>query len=169
MVNFLKQKNTPAIARKLLGMRLVRDMGDYTKSAIITEVEAYDGFEDKASHASGGKTERNKIMFEEAGVWYVYLCYGVHWMLNVVTGPEAYPAAVLIRATDRVEGPGRLTKHFDVDDEFNGASVHGSGATLRLEDGGGFYDRSQIKAMTRIGVGYAGDWAKKPYRFLFDD
>ena len=64
---------------------------------MITEVEAYDGFKDKASHASRGKTERNKIMFEKAGKWYVYFTYGMHWMLNVVCGQKNYPAAILIR------------------------------------------------------------------------
>ena len=65
---------------------------------MITEVEAYDGFNDKASHASAGKTKRNKIMFGEAGKWYVYFTYGMHWMLNIVVGPKNYPAAILIRS-----------------------------------------------------------------------
>lgn len=168
MIDILKQKHTPRVARRLLGMRLVRDMGHYTASAIITEVEAYDGFEDRASHASSGKTERNKVMFREAGIWYVYVCYGVHWMLNVVTGPKDYPAAVLIRATDVVEGPGRLTKHFEIDDRFNGKPVWGGEANLRIEHGDDYRDRGVIRQTPRVGVDYAGAWADKPYRFLLD-
>jgi len=85
------------IAKVLLGKYLVRRIGRKTIKVMITEVEAYDGFKDKASHAARGLTERNKIMFGPAGYWYVYFTYGMHWMLNIVTGREGYPAAVLIR------------------------------------------------------------------------
>src|SRR3989338_2229715 len=89
---------TLAVARALLGKFLVRRTGKKTLEAMITEVEAYDGPEDRASHASRGITPRTKIMFGEAGRLYVYFTYGMHWMLNVVTGSRGYPAAVLIRA-----------------------------------------------------------------------
>ncbi|MDP3725294.1 MAG: DNA-3-methyladenine glycosylase, partial [Nanoarchaeota archaeon] len=96
-------------------------------AGVITEVEAYDGPDDKASHASRGMTERNKIMFGPAGYFYVYLVYGTHWMLNIVTGEEGYPAAVLIRGVQYlevglpdIEGPGRVTKFLHIDKKLNG-------------------------------------------------
>ncbi|MEK7149774.1 MAG: DNA-3-methyladenine glycosylase, partial [Patescibacteria group bacterium] len=84
-----------AVAKELLGKFLVRKIGNKKIAIIITEVEAYDGFNDKASHASRGKTERNKIMFEEGGCFYIYFTYGMHYMLNIVTGPKHSPAAIL--------------------------------------------------------------------------
>lgn len=89
---------TPIVARGLLGKFLVRRIGKRTISAMITEVEAYDGSHDKASHASRGLTPRTKIMFGPAGHWYVYFTYGMHWLANIVCGKEGYPAAVLIRS-----------------------------------------------------------------------
>ncbi|MDI6717744.1 MAG: DNA-3-methyladenine glycosylase [Patescibacteria group bacterium] len=86
------------VAKDLLGKVLVRRYKGKIIRLIITEVEAYDGFNDKASHASKGKTERNKIMFEKGGYFYVYFIYGMHWMFNIVVGPKNYPAAILIRA-----------------------------------------------------------------------
>lgn len=95
---FFESKNTIKIAKSLLGKFLVRRNRGKTTAYFITEVEAYDGFKDKASHAYRGKTERNKIMFGKAGHWYIYFTYGIHWLLNIVTGPKDYPAAVLIRS-----------------------------------------------------------------------
>jgi len=100
---FFQNENTVKIAKSLLGKFLIRRFKIPRKSVhcevmMITEVEAYDGFKDKASHAHRGKTERNKIMFGSAGHWYVYFTYGIHWMLNIVTGPKEYPAAILIRS-----------------------------------------------------------------------
>src|SRR6187549_608385 len=93
-----RSPDTVAHARSLLGKFLVRRFGDgRVESQIITEVEAYDGAEDLASHASKGRTARTEVMFAPAGIWYVYLCYGIHELLNLVTGPLDYPAAVLIR------------------------------------------------------------------------
>ncbi|MBI2035602.1 MAG: DNA-3-methyladenine glycosylase [Candidatus Liptonbacteria bacterium] len=108
------QKSTVVVARNLLGKFLVRRIKGKEIAAMITEVEAYDGFKDKASHAHRGKTARNAVMFGEAGVWYVYLTYGMHWMLNVVTGPKDYPAAVLIRGvliSDRPRDPTSETRN----------------------------------------------------------
>src|SRR3989344_2790942 len=114
------QRSALEVAPDLLGKYLV--LGN--KRLMITEVEAYDGHDDKASHASRGKTKRNEVMFEKGGVWYVYLCYGMYWMLNIVTGDKDYPSAVLIRAC-RVEsdselyaGPGKLTKYFKINKNF---------------------------------------------------
>lgn len=133
---------------------------------MITEVEAYDGFKDKASHASRGKTKRNQVMFGEAGCFYIYLTYGIHWMLNVVTGPKDYPAAVLIRGTDKVGGPARLTKFLKIDKILNSKKAELK-TGLWFEDRGVKISDKQISITPRIGVAYAGSvWSKKKYRFL---
>ena len=135
------------VARGLLGKYLVRrypstDSGrsrGKTTRAMITEVEAYDGLQDKASHASRGLTPRTRSMFGPAGHGYVYFTYGMHWMLNIVTGKEGYPAAVLIRGVEAdlrgfknksrsgstriISGPARVTKFFKIDKKFNGKSA----------------------------------------------
>mgnify|MGYP001481025296 FL=1 len=85
------------VAEELLGNHICSEIEGVVERHIITEVEAYDGHEDKACHAHKGKTPRNAIMFGPAGHWYIYLCYGMHWLLNIVTGPENYPAAILFR------------------------------------------------------------------------
>lgn len=153
------------VARDLLGKFLVMTDGKQMISAMLTEVEAYDGHRDKASHAHRGKTDRNEAMFGPPGHWYVYLVYGMHWMLNVVTGPEDYPAAVLIRGTDVATGPGRLSRTFGIDKRFDGALVSRKSG-LWIEDRGVRIPRPRIARTPRIGVDYAGSWAKKPYRFL---
>ena len=114
---------TLKVAEELLGKYLVRKYRGREIAAMITEVEAYDGPNDLASHASHGRTERTKIMFGPPGRWYVYFTYGMHWMLNIVTGPEEYPAAILIRAVEEVNGPARTTKFFKVDKQFNGKTA----------------------------------------------
>ncbi|MDE2001141.1 MAG: DNA-3-methyladenine glycosylase [Patescibacteria group bacterium] len=175
--SFFKSRNTPALARKLVGKFLVRRYRGKTRAYQITEVEAYDGFRDKASHAHRGMTKRNKIMFGKAGHWYVYFTYGMHWMLNIVTGPEKYPAAILIRSIEadirgskrgttqmHLAGPARLTKALHIDKKLNG-KVATIKSGLWIEDRGlrGF----KIKMAPRIGVAYAGPvWSKKKYRFL---
>ncbi len=142
-------------------------------ACMITEVEAYDGPKDFASHASRGKTERNAIMFGEAGYFYVYLCYGMYNMLNAVVGKKNYPAAVLIRGAEiendrriNLDGPGKLTKYFKIGENFNKKKI-GEKTGLWLEDRGVKIDRKKIKRTPRIGVAYAGPvWSKKPYRFI---
>ncbi len=135
---------------------------------MITETEAYDGFKDKASHASRGKTARNAPMFGPAGVWYVYFTYGMHWMLNIVCGKKDYPSAVLIRGAGDIQGPARLTKFLKVAEKFNGEKAAAK-TGLWIEDGGMKIKPRQIKRTPRIGVAYAGIyWAKKPLRFLLD-
>ena len=164
----LQNRGTVVLARWLLGKTLVRTMGRRRTVHLITEVEAYDGERDLACHASKGRTKRTEVMYQPGGVWYVYLCYGVHEMLNLVTGPADYPAAVLIRGIDGIAGPGRLTKHLQVDRQLNGRLAH-PGSGLHLEDTGLEVPRRRIKAGPRIGVDYAGPvWAGKPWRFQFD-
>ncbi len=135
---------------------------------MITDVEAYDGFRDRASHASRGKTKRNFPMFGEAGRWYVYFTYGMHWMLNIVTREEGYPAAVLIRGVEGTNGPARVTKYFHIDKKLNGKGADKSSG-LWIEDRGikSASWRKKIRRSPRIGVDYAGPvWAKKRYRFF---
>lgn len=156
---------TLLVAKELLGKYLVRRYGGKEIPLLITEVEAYLGHNDKASHAGRGKTERNKVMFGEGGRWYVYFTYGMHWMLNIVTGPQNYPAAVLIRGTDKVAGPGRLTKYLKIDKGLNGLLADKKSG-LWVEGRGYKIKPSEIIKSPRVGVDYAGPlWAKKPWRF----
>ena len=153
------------VAPLLLGRRLCRRMGGEVIRLPITEVEAYDGPEDKACHAHKGRTRRTEVMYGAAGNWYVYLCYGVHWMLNIVTGPVDYPAAVLIRGAGGCHGPGRLTRLMGITGELNGrAAVAATG--LWIEQGEPV-EMCRIATSARIGVDYAGpDWSRRPYRFF---
>ena len=160
---------TLIVAKELLGKFLVRKYRGKNPPAnetlMITEVEAYDGFDDKASHASRGKTERNKIMFGEAGKWYIYFTYGMHWMLNIIVGPKNYPAAILIRAAGEINGPARLTKYLKIDKKFNGKPTNKK-TKLWIEDRKVKISKSQIAKRERVGVDYAGKWANKLYRFM---
>lgn len=160
------ERDTIVVARELLGKYLVRLVRGKETVLMITEAEAYDGFDDKASHAHREQTARNMPMFGEAGVWYVYLVYGMYEMLNVVTGTHGYPAAVLIRGTSEVDGPGRLTKALKITRAQNGKrAIKENG--LWIEDRGVLVGDDQIKKTPRIGVDYAGEkWAKKKYRFV---
>lgn len=159
---------TLEVGRDLLGKFLVKRWGDGRETALaISEVEAYDGLEDRASHARRGLTPRTAVMFGPPGFFYIYLCYGMHWLLNVVTGPEAYPAAVLIRGAGTVSGPGRLTKFLGVDGGLNRKEAT-TGADLWIEDRGLWAKEADVSRTPRIGVAYAGaEWAAKPYRFLW--
>lgn len=155
-------------ARELLGMFLVRETGAGTAAGMITEVEAYDGQRDLACHARAGRTARTETMYAAGGVWYVYLCYGVHEMLNLVVGPKGWPSAVLIRGLDCVAGPGRLTKRFGIDRRLNGAAAARMSG-LWVEDRGVRVPARQVRTTPRIGVDYAGPvWSAKPWRFTFD-
>jgi len=151
------------VAPDLIGKLLVRPLNESTifRSRII-EVEAYRGAEDLACHARHGRTARTEIMYHEGGMVYVYLIYGMYWMLNIVAGPEEIPQAVLIRGLADVNGPGRLTKGLQIDGSFYGEDLCRSGR-LWLEN------RSApvgIQAGPRIGIDYAGEyWKKRPWRF----
>lgn len=166
-VKELRTGSTVRLARWLLGKYLVRrGRGGRTDARQITEVEAYDGENDRACHARVGRTARTAVMYEPGGVWYVYLCYGTHEMLNLVVGPRDWPAAVLIRGVEGVTGPGRLTKALRIDRKLNGAAL-GRSCGLWLEDRGVKLPRRRIVATPRVGVAYAGPiWAAKPWRFI---
>lgn len=157
---------TLAVAEELIGKFLVRKAGKFETAAMITETEAYDGHEDKASHASRGETPRNRPMFGKSGRFYIYFVYGMHEMLNVVTGPKGYPAAVLIRGIVGATGPGKLTKYLKVKRTLNNRkAIPESG--LWFEDRGVKINKKDIKRTPRIGVSYAGPvWSKKRYRFV---
>ena len=164
------QRDTLVVARDLLGRSLCRRLADgRTLRARLVEVEAYDGFDDRASHAHRGRTARNAPMFEAGGIAYVYLVYGVHHCLNVVTGEKDYPAAILLRAAEapadglNASGPGRLCRAFEVDRSLDGEPLVGS--DLWLEQGAAVPD-SQVKRTERIGVHYAGPCAGRRYRFV---
>ncbi|MBI5004708.1 MAG: DNA-3-methyladenine glycosylase [Candidatus Lloydbacteria bacterium] len=158
-------RDTRIVARELLGKFLVRRIGKEEIALMITETEAYDGPHDKASHAHRGETPRNEVMFREAGFWYVYLVYGVYHMLNIVTGERGYPAAVLIRGAGEYDGPGKLTKALRINRQQNGKKARRSSG-LWIEDRGVVIPKLGIQKAPRIGVAYAEEWAKKPYRFL---
>lgn len=155
-------RSAVVVAQDLLGQFLVTKGGAF----MITETEAYEGFKDKASHASRGQTPRNLPMWGEAGRWYVYFVYGNHFMLNIVTGTKDYPAAVLIRGVSGIVGPGRLTKQLKITKKFNNLkAVKKNG--LWLEDRSIKINARDIKRVPRVGVSYAGPtWANKPYRFI---
>ncbi|MBN1404314.1 MAG: DNA-3-methyladenine glycosylase [Opitutales bacterium] len=161
------QRPTLELCRELLGKNLCRMRGGELLRLPITEVEAYDGPEDLASHASRGRTARNSVMFEAGGLWYVYLCYGVHWMLNIVTGDKDYPSAILIRGAGEANGPGKVTKELGIKADFNKRpAIPATG--LWMEDAGLHVEEHQVKTCPRVGVGYAGPiWAEKPYRFIW--
>jgi DNA-3-methyladenine glycosylase len=164
----LQGTNTALLARWLLGKVLVRTNGEARSEHIITEVEAYHTEKDLACHASKGRTKRTEVMYQPGGRWYVYLCYGVHEMLNLVTGPADHPAAILIRGVEGIVGPGRLTKQLAINRALNGA-LAALESGLHLEDHGIVVARRRTKSGPRVGVDYAGKiWAAKPWRFRYE-
>jgi DNA-3-methyladenine glycosylase len=149
------------VAPDLLGKILVCRVGEELLHYRITETEAYRGAEDLACHACKGRTARTEAMFRTGGVVYVYLIYGMYWMLNLVTGHENEPQATLIRGLEGLYGPGRLTRRLQIDRSFYGENVTVS-SRIWLEDDG---YRPQYETAARIGVDYAGEWKDKPWRF----
>ena len=166
----LQQKKTVALARWLLGKHLVRRFPDGREEArLICETEAYTGEHDQACHARAGRTARTDVMYGAGGVWYVYLCYGIHEMLNLVVGPQDWPAAILVRGVEGAIGPGRVTKALAIDRKLNRASATDERSGLWLEDRGVLVPASLIEKTPRVGVDYAGPiWAEKHWRFTFD-
>ncbi|MBM4127270.1 MAG: DNA-3-methyladenine glycosylase [Nitrospira sp.] len=159
---------TLTVARALVGKYLVREHGKGIVAGRIIEVEAYIGGKDKACHASKGRTARTDVMFGPAGFAYVYLIYGMYHCLNVVTEREGFPAAVLIRAMEvdgeLIDGPGRLCRALDVDRSLHRVDLT-MGRSLWFEDRSIDVPRGRVGRLPRIGVEYAGEWAKKLWRF----
>ncbi len=162
-------RDTITVARELLGKYLVHVSGGVKQISKIVEVEAYLGSHDLAAHSSKGKTRRTKVMFGPPGYAYVYLIYGIYCCMNVVTEREGYASAVLLRAVEpvknvegRTQGPGLLCKAMFIDTRLNGHD-------LVSED---FYiaavpkeEPPEIVRRPRIGVAYAGRWARRLLRF----
>jgi DNA-3-methyladenine glycosylase len=165
-------KNAKFVAPRLLGKVIIRKLGRKTIEMIITETEAYLGEKDLASHARFGKTNRNYVMFESGGVWYVYLVYGIHWLLNIVTGRKDTPSGVLIRGgivlgknQEKLKGPGRITNILKIGGKFSGKPSNKK-TGLWLEDRGIKAKTLDIRKLSRVGVNYAGKWAHKRLRFV---
>jgi DNA-3-methyladenine glycosylase len=180
--SFYQRKNVVTIARELLGQHLVTQSGKTITSGLIVETEAY-SWKERGCHAFGGRmTNRNSVMFKPGGHTYVYLCYGVHNLFNVVTNQAGIADAVLIRAVEPVlglpvmqqrrglpanpfrltSGPGKLTVALGIDRSFNGKYLTGSDVWIEK---GEKVSAKMIEASTRIGVDYAGKDAKLPWRF----
>jgi DNA-3-methyladenine glycosylase len=182
-LDFYRRDDVLVVAKELLGKLLVTKWDRITTSGRIVEVEAYNGPVDKASHAFGGRrTLRNESMYAKGGISYVYLCYGIHHLFNVVTNGEGTPHAVLVRAVEPVKGiehmlqrvkknfdhsltrgPGNLTKALGILTRHSGYSLQST--DLFIADDGFRYSSKEIAASPRIGVDYAGDDALLPYRF----
>ena len=151
------------VAPELLGKILVIKKDSSIIQFPITEVEAYRGEEDLACHASKGRTSRTEIMYHQGGVIYVYLIYGMYWMLNFVTGGANQPQAVLIRGIKEFDGPGKLTKQLSINRSFYGENLCDS-QRIWLED---CLPVKDFIASPRIGIDYAGEpWISKPWRFI---
>jgi DNA-3-methyladenine glycosylase len=150
------------VAPDLIGKNLVARSDEEIKRFMITETEAYRGYDDKACHASKGRTSRTDMMFCEGGRIYVYFVYGMYWMLNFVTGGEENPQAVLIRGIAGFKGPGKLTKALKIDGSYYGEEL-ASSERIWVEETGLI---PEIKTGSRIGIDYAGEvWKNKPWRF----
>ena len=174
------------VARFFLGKFLCVRAPDGYAEGMITETEAYGGIEDAASHAFGNRrTTRTEIMFAPGGAAYVYFCYGMHRMFNIVTGPQDSPQAVLVRAVkitaghdvvrrrrtgiaekDWASGPGRVCAALGIEMHHNRHDLL-AGEIIWIEDRGLHIPVREVKRTPRIGVDYAGEWAKKPWRFLW--
>lgn len=151
------------LAQDLLGKFLCRNIDGKTIKLRITETECYNGKNDSASHAHRKKTLRNKIMFKQGGCLYIYLCYGIHYLLNIVTGERNAPQGVLIRGVENFKGPGILTKALKIDKSFNGVNLATS-KEIWLEDDGFKYE---FKTAKRVGINYAKEEdQEKLWRFI---
>lgn len=151
----------PMAAPALIGKLLC--VGDITLR--ITETEAYFGEEDTACHAHKGKTLRTQMLYRRGGYVYVYLCYGIHSLLNIITGPEEHPEGVLIRCCQGAEGPGRLTKALGIDRSFNGEDLLTFSRLSLWDDGKNF----SITTAPRVGIGYASaEDQVRPWRFILE-
>ena len=179
-------RDAVTLARDMLGKQLLRRHRGQILGGIIVETEAYLGEEDTACHASRGRTPRTEVMYGPAGHYYVYLIYGMYHMLNIVTGQEGHPQAVLVRALRPgvgveqmtalrggvaekrlCDGPGKLCQALAIDKSFNGLPV--DGADLWLEDASSV-DNASISTGPRVGIGYASNIdQQRPWRFILRD
>lgn len=163
------QRDVLVVAKDLVGCALVHG----ARAGIIVETEAYRGPEDLASHSRFGPTARTSVMFGPGGVSYVYLCYGIHQMFNIVTGPDGEGQAVLIRAVAPLvglpadptvgRGPGKVTTALALDRRHDRQDLTKGRLFVAA------HDRPRIASGPRVGVAYAGVWADKPYRFWWRD
>ncbi|MCO5235812.1 MAG: DNA-3-methyladenine glycosylase [Chitinophagaceae bacterium] len=186
--DFYRRNDVVKIARELLGKLLITKWNGQLTSGRIVETEAYNGVADRASHAfNGRRTARTEVMFGDAGTGYVYFCYGIHHLFNVVTNAKDIPHAVLIRAIEPLEGiavmlqrtgksepnlrftsgPGNVAKAMGIHTVHSGISLLGD--TVFLADDGFLLDKKEIIATPRIGVDYALEDALLPYRFIIKD
>ncbi len=182
--NFYLRDDVVAVSRDLLGKVLCTRLSGAPSKMIITETEAYAGVSDKASHAySGKRTKRTEPLFGDGGVAYVYLCYGIHHLFNVVTNRDDVPHAVLIRAGEPLSGtdlmmqrrgktkldktllagPGSLAKALGITTDHTGLSL--MNGQIWIEDHGTDIDDEAVTTGPRVGVDYAGEDALRPYRF----
>jgi DNA-3-methyladenine glycosylase len=182
--SYYQNEDVNSIAIDLLGKYLFTSIDGIVTAGIIVETEAYKGVEDKASHAYAGRfTNRTQIMFGEGGVSYVYLCYGIHHLFNVVTGPKGIPHAVLIRGLEPVEGldhmlirrgmsslkpnitagPGALAQAMGINKKLNAEDLLGD--VIWIEDRGLNYRKEDLTYCPRVGVAYADDHALLPWRY----
>ena len=178
------------IAQKLLGKVIVTNIAGIRCKARIVETEAYRAPEDQASHAKNNtRTTRTEIMYARGGHIYVYLCYGIHHLFNIVTGPKDVPHAVLIRGVEPVEnadimlrrrkqkvvhpqltaGPGVLSKALGIRTYHSGLYLHHPYSPIRIEEGDTPLPKGCIQSSTRVGIDYSGDWAFKPWRYFIKD
>lgn len=186
--SFYERNNVDVLAKKLLGKKLVTNFNSVITAGFITEVEAYSGRNDKACHANNGlRTSRTEVMYGAGGYAYVYLCYGIHHMINIVTNVEGQADAVLIRAFEPIDGidtmlerrgfdkltkaltsgPGNVGKALGLDTKIhNGLSLLGN--EIWIEDQPEVSEEHIITS-TRIGVDYAEEDALKPWRFYIKD
>lgn len=134
------------VARDLVGARVVHG----ALSAVITQTEAYMGEADTACHAHRGRTKRTEVLYAEAGTIYIYLCYGMHWMMNIVTCEVGNPQCVLIRAAAGAKGPGLFTRTLKIDGSLNGTNIVTS-REIGIESG----KTCEIEEKTRVGIAYA--------------
>lgn len=182
--SFYQNTDVNDLAAQLLGKLLFTRIDGELTSGVIVETEAYKGIEDKASHAYGGRfTNRTQVIYEEGGLSYVYLCYGIHHLFNVVTAPKGTPHAVLIRGIEPVQGidimlrrrnmailkpnitagPGALSKAMGIDKGLNAKDLLGD--EIWIEDSGIVFPGDQIVSSARVGVDYAEDHALLPWRY----
>lgn len=152
------------LAKALIGKMLCRRLGDNVIRARITETECYYGEEDTACHAHKGRTQRTDTLYRRGGITYVYLCYGIHSLLNIVTGPSDHPEAVLIRGVEGASGPGRVTKLLGITCKDNALTLTEESG-IWIEDDG--KDSFKYDALPRVGIDYASDEdRRRPWRFL---